>query len=188
MPVKFGFSNPLLNAWLVLHQTYNLVSRCEDALFAKEGLTTQQHAVLISIKYINAPVTPTRIAHWLDRNPNSISMIVDRMEKDGLVKRVIRGARDRRLVPLVMTDRGKEVLDHSTVSGWKLVERVLSYLPEDEMRTLASLLEKVRQGAFEYLSPGEIMEEIKVNEAKNMAPFLARVRQRDLAGTGDTEE
>jgi len=178
MPVNFGFDNPLLKTWLLLHQTYNLVLKCEDATFAKEGLTTQQHAVLIAIKYISDPVTLTGVSSWLDRRINSISLIVDRMEKGGWVKRT-RGLRDRRSVRLVITKKGKEVLEQATISGWGLTKEILSNLSEEELRTLTSLLERIRVKAFKYLNPGEVMEEIKTNETENMPRFMASIRRRE---------
>jgi len=59
MPVKFGFESSFLRVWLLLHQTYNMVLKCEDQVFGKHGLSTEQHAVLLAIKYIDDPVTPT---------------------------------------------------------------------------------------------------------------------------------
>ena len=160
--------------WLLLHQTYNLVLKCEDQVFAKHGLTTEQH-VLLAIKYIDDPVTPTDVARWLDRNTNSVSLIVERMVKAGLVRR-IRDLRDRRSVRLVITSDGKDILDRATVAGWELVQEILSPLPEDERHTLVNLLGTVRGRAFEYLNPGEsMMEEIRRNEDKNMARFMKRV-------------
>ena len=88
MPVKFVLSDPTLKAWILLRQTYIAVSKCEEAAFAKVGITLQQYKVLMAIKYINDPVMPTDVARWLDRNSNSITLIIDRMEKDGLVERV----------------------------------------------------------------------------------------------------
>jgi len=186
MPVKFAFDNPLLRAWLLLHQTYNLILKSEDAVFAKVGLTTQQHGVLMAIKYIQDPVTPTDVSNWLDRNPNGISMLLYRMEKDGLVSRV-RDLRDRRSVRLVITERGNEIFGQATIIGWQLVEKMLSDLPEEDLWTLISLLEKVREQGFKNLNLGEAMEEIKIkNEAQNIARFLAKMSiYADTGYSGD---
>ena len=165
MPVKFQFTNQRLMTWLLCRQTYNLVFKCEDAVFAEAGLTTQKHAVLAAVNYIDDPVTVTEVARWLDRNPNGISTLVDRMEKDGLVKRA-RDLRDRRSVRLVMTRKGKDIFEQATISGWELVQEILSYLSDEDIMTLNSLLERMREKAFEYLNPGEVMEEIKTKRAQ----------------------
>lgn len=173
MPVKFAFKEARLMTWLLCHQTFNLVSKCEDVMFAKAGTTTQQHAVLMAIKYINDPVKPTDVASWLDRNTNAITLIIDRMERDGLVKRV-RDLRDRRSLRLIMTQKGEELLEQTTIPGWELVEEILSCLSEEELKTFNSIMEKVREKAFQYLYPGKSMEEIRTNEAEDMPRFLDR--------------
>lgn len=177
MPVKFLFDEPKHKAWLLCHQTYNLVLRCEDVVFAKVGLTTQQHAVLMAIRYIRNPVTPSDVAQWLDRNTNSISLIVDRMEKQGLVKR-IRDLRDRRSLRLVMTRKGKEILDQATMIGWVLVQEILSGLTEEDLGTLSDLMERIRGKAFEHLNPGKAIEEVKTNDAALIPRFLAEMEKR----------
>ncbi len=119
MPVKFGSDDSLLKVWLLLYQAYNSIGKCEDRVFSKHGITTEQHNVLMAIKHIDGPVTPTEVGRWLGQGTNSVTMIVHRMVKAGLVKR-IRDLHDRRSVRLVITSRGKEILDRATVAGWTL--------------------------------------------------------------------
>lgn len=174
MPVKFSFDNPYLKAWLLIHQTYNLVLRCENNVFGKYGISAEQHAVLITMKYIKGPATPTEVARWLDRNPNSISLIVERMSKAGLVKG-IRDLRDRRSVRLIMTAKGKELFEQATVAGWQLTQEILSGMTEEEIRSLIRLLGAVRDKSFQRLNPDKTIEKIDVNETKNMSRFMKRV-------------
>ena len=161
MAVKFKLDDPQLSAWLLLHQTYNMVVKIEDTVLARIGISNQKYAALIAMKYIEGPVTPSDIAHWLDRNTNTITTLVDRMEKNGLVKRQ-RNMHDRRSVRLVMTKKGKETLEAATKIGWQVVQDVLGELSEDELRRLSQMLEMVRCRAFDYLNPGKVMEEAKI--------------------------
>jgi DNA-binding MarR family transcriptional regulator len=127
MPVNFLFSNPLLQVWMLLHQTHNSLVRCEEIVFAKTGLTAQQHAILMAISYIEGPATPTEIANWVDRKVNSITLIVDRMEKAGLVRRV-RDVPDRRSHRLELTDKGKKALAQGINTSWTLIQELISSL------------------------------------------------------------
>ena len=161
MTVKFIFDNPLLKAWLLLHQTYNLVLKSEDVVFARLGLSTQQYAVLIAIKHFRGWVTQVDLANWLDRRCSSISMLLYRMEEHGLVERV-RDIRDRRSLRVVMTDKGENVLEQATIVSWQLVQEVLSRISEEELRMLIEILDRVREDVFDNLSPGKVMEEIKL--------------------------
>jgi DNA-binding MarR family transcriptional regulator len=174
MPVKFVLNEPRLETWILCHQTYNLVSKCEEAAFAETGLTPQQHGVLLAIKYIKGPATPTTLAHWLDRKTNSISMIVNRMERAGLVKGA-RDRQDRRSLRLVTTRKGKGKLEQATKSGWELIERLLSGFSDEELQTFIRLMEKLRGKAFEELTPGKAMDEVQTS-SQDFLHFLARLK------------
>ena len=178
MPVKFQFMDQKLQTWLLCHQTYDSVYKCEESVFTTFGLSTQKHAVMMALKYIEGPVTISELAHWLDRKQNGISTLVERMVKDGLISRK-RDLPDRRAVRLVMTKKGKDLMEQSTFSGWKLVQEILSGLSDEELRTLNNILGKMRENAFEYLNPGKSLEEVKTDEAKNMPRFLAHMKQQN---------
>lgn len=177
MPVKFQFMDQKLQTWLLCHQTYDSVYKCEEAVFAREGLSTQQHSVLMAIKYIEGPVTISELAHWLERNQNGISTLVERMVKDGLISRK-RDLPDRRSVRLAMTKKGKDLLERSTVSGWELVQEILSCLSDKELRMMNDMMERMREKAFGYLNPDKSLEEVKTDNTKNMSGFLARMKKR----------
>ena len=175
MPVKFLFNQTHHKAWVLCHQCHNMVTKCEEFVLAKVGLTPQQYSVLMAIKFLGKPATPTDVARWLDRNTNSITLIVDRMERDGLVTRA-RDLRDRRSLRLVMTKKGEELLERASVPAWELVQNTLSCLSEEELQTLCNLIEKVRGSAFQILNPGKKMEEVPTSDKENINRFMARVK------------
>ena len=171
MPVKFELEDPYKRAWLLLRQTYNLVLKCEDRTFSEYKLTTEQHTVLMAIKHIDAPVRVTDIARWLDRSVNSVSMIIDRMVKAGLVRR-LRDLPDRREVRLTITSKAEKDFVLATVAGWGLIQEILSPLSDEDKLTLIRLLEMLRDKAYDYLGSGEVVEEVRSNETENMAKFM----------------
>jgi DNA-binding MarR family transcriptional regulator len=171
MPVKFKFENPDKGAWVLLRQTYNLVLKCEDQVFSEYKLTTEQHAVLMAVKHISGPVRITDIARWLDRSVNSVSMIIDRMVKAGLVRRV-RDRKDRRTVFVSMTSKAEKAYVPATVAGWGLIQEILSPLSDEDKHTLIRLLETLRDKTYDYLDSGEVVEEVRRNETENIAQFM----------------
>jgi len=167
MPVKFVFKMPQLAVWMLLHQTYNSILKCEEELFAQIGLTTRQHAILMAIKYIDRPATPTQIADWVDRNLNTVTLIVDRMVKNDLIKRV-RDIEDRRSFHLVMTEKGKEYLKMSTQISTPLVMILLENLSHEELLTLETLLAKVRLRAIQQSRKSQNLKEVVPREDPQM--------------------
>ena len=143
--------NTEVRLWLLLRRVGDQLSLCEDMVYSKFGLTSEQFAVLGCIKS-RGPLRPTDFALLLDRSPNSISMLVDRMVKAGLVRRK-RDTKDRRVVFVSMTDKGREGIDQAAPAGWEFVQKVLSRFSYDEQRALANTLETVKCELVGYANP-----------------------------------
>ena len=148
MTISSITENPAVKAWLLLHQVVNSMEKCEEREFARIGLTFQQFSVLSAIKYLRPPVKQADVAGWLDRNANTITMIVDRMEKDGLVNRS-RDLRDRRAQRLALTPKGEQMFRKAVRLSTKLPEEIMPCLSEEQRNALSSMLETLRQKTFE---------------------------------------
>ena len=186
MPIKFKFEDSYKGAWTLLRQAYNLILKCEDRVFSEYGLTTEQHAVLMVIKHISPPVRITDVALWLDRSVNSVSMIVDRMVKAGLVRRV-RDRKDRRTVFLTITSKAEKAFVPATAAGWGLIQEILSPLSDEDRLTLIKLLEALRDKAYDYLGSGEVVEEVRRSETENMAQLMKQAAEYTSPSTPEAK-
>ena len=150
----------VLRLWLLLPRVGDALALCQDLVFGKYGITTEQFRVLTCIKS-RGPLRPVDLASMLERSPNSISMLVDRMVKAHLVRRT-RDRKDRRTVFVSMTDKGKEAIEPAVPAGWEFINKLLSPLSYDEQRALASMLETIKCELAGYLNPE--MEMMEINE------------------------
>ena len=151
MAVNSESEKTVLRLWLLLRRVGDTLVLCQDAVFSKYRLTTEQFGVLASIKS-RGPLRPTDLASILERSPNSISMLVDRMVKVGLVRRT-RDRKDRRVVTVSMTSKGEKAIDPAVLAGWEFIHQILSPLSYDAQCDLASRLETVRCELTAYLNP-----------------------------------
>jgi len=119
MTVDLESGNLVLRLWFLIHRDCALFRRCEDQVYGEKGLTMEQYSMLVAIKYLDEPVRPTDLARWIGRSPNSVSMMIDRMMKAGLVTRE-RSRRDRRVVRLTITSKGENMLAPATRAGWQV--------------------------------------------------------------------
>lgn len=186
MPVKFKFRNLDKGAWALLRQAYNLILKCEDRVFTEYELTTEQHTVLMAIKNVSGPVRITDVARWLDRSVNSISMIIDRMVRAGLVRRV-RDRKDRRTVFVTLTSKAETAYVPATAAGWKLIQEILSPLSDEDKRTLIRLLETLRDKTYDYLGSGGVVEEVRINETGNMSQFVKQATNYKSSSTAEAK-
>jgi len=176
MTVNLELNRLALRAWFLSHRTHELLRRCEDKVYGKYNLTTEQYTMLAIIKYLGDPVRITDIARWSGRSTNSISMIIDRMVKAGLVKRT-RDRKDRRAVFVTITSKAENALEPATRAGLEFIQETLSPLSDEEKRTFVNLHEVVKHKALEYLNPGEDIEEMQRSEVTSRANLVERLVQ-----------
>jgi len=172
----------ILKLWRQLHQTHALLKRCEDQIFYEYGLTTEQFSVLVTIDYFTGPTKVTDIANWLERSTNSISMIVDRMVKAGLVRR-IRDRSDRRVVHVVNTSKGENAFKPATKGSFEIIRKILLQLSYEDRSTLLSLLGTMKYEILKYLNPGVDIEEVKRNELEQAANVKEWLNEYGLPST-----
>jgi DNA-binding MarR family transcriptional regulator len=174
MTAKFEAENLILTTWLMIHRADALLKICEDKVFGEYKLNAERYAVLVTIQYFGGSAKPSEVARWLERSPNSVSMMADRMVKAGLVRRV-RDKRDRRVVHLTISGKGEEALKPATQAGWDFIREILSPLSYEDKRTLISLLKMINYKTLEYLNRGADIEGMLRDEDKNHATLMERL-------------
>jgi len=97
------------------------------------------------------------------------------MVKAGLVRRK-RDRKDRRVVFVSMTDKGKDAIDPAVPAGWEFMLKLLSVLSYDEKRALADMLEKIKCELAGYLNPEMDMAEIIKNSFTNDPDLYKRLK------------
>jgi DNA-binding MarR family transcriptional regulator len=140
---------PMFSALSILLLTSGSILKYEEERFSSIGLTPQQFGVLLAIKSVYGPATPRDVANWLDRNPASITFIIDRMTKIGLVER-IRDIKDRRSLRLEVTPKGMELYEKAIQPAIDLSKEVMGDLSPRELSKLVTLLGKIRSKTNEF--------------------------------------
>jgi DNA-binding MarR family transcriptional regulator len=151
--------NTVLRLWLLLHRVRDGIVLCEDSIFGKYGLTTEQFSVLAAVKSRGGSLKPIELATILARSPNSVSMLVDRMVKAGLVRRM-RDRKDRRGVNVSLTSKAEKALEPAAPAGWEFIQKILSPLSDKDKQALNSMLEVLKCEIDAYLNPEADMTKI----------------------------
>ena len=151
MAVNSESENTVLRLWLLLRRVGDTLVLCQDSVYSKYGLTSEQFGVLASLKS-RGPLRPTDLASILERSPNSMSMLIDRMVKAGLVRRT-RDRKDRRVVTVSFTNKGETAVEPAIPAGWEFIHQILSPLSDNDQRAFANTLETVKCQLVAYLDP-----------------------------------
>lgn len=133
--------------WLLCHQFHDVMVRIrEEELRRQAGISRMQAAVLFIVKSIKGPATPAEISRWMFREPHTVSGLLNRMEKQGLVKKV-KDLERKNLIRVVITDKGEEAYRRSR--EMKAVRSIMSSLSEEKKDNLRRYLETLRNKALE---------------------------------------
>ena len=117
-------------------------TRC---IFDAEDITSQQFNILRILRgSFPQPLSTLQIRERMLEKMSDTSRIVDRLIAKGLVKKVTCKT-DRRLVDVIITDKGKKLLERLDEKQ-DLIDGVLGNLSEKDANILSDLLDRIRDG------------------------------------------
>jgi DNA-binding MarR family transcriptional regulator len=140
----FAYRNEWQRASLNIIVTNSLLLNCYEDFFKKQDITGQQYNILrILREHYPKPISTSVLRdHMLDKMSDT-SRLVGRLKTKGLVE-VERNASDKRLVNIIISEKGFDLLDQIGGELFKL-DNLMQGLSEEEATTLANLLEKARE-------------------------------------------
>ena len=109
-------------------------------------VTPVQHGVL-SCLMGKSYDTPKHLAENLSLETSTISGILDRMQKKGLIDRVV-NKEDRREVQVRITEKGRELEDKIGIITGEVNAEVLKNFTDDEIAYIKNSLRTIASGNF----------------------------------------
>jgi DNA-binding MarR family transcriptional regulator len=141
------FRTEYQKAVINLIYTFNWVNEKLNRHFEPFDITQQQFNILRILRGAGQPLSTLQIRQRMLDKMSDTSRIVDRLVKKGMVKKST-CREDRRLVDILLTDKGKKLLQ--TMDGLnEEMDSVFQYLNEEEARLLNALLDKIRTNGNE---------------------------------------
>lgn len=136
--------------FLLLRQTHGLMYKAiEDELRLSGSVPYTQAAVLFVVKAIGEQATPAQISRWLIREPHTVSTLLVRMEKQGLLRKT-KDLERKNQVRVTLTEKGEEAL-RKGMKEETTISKIMSRLSNEEQDCLRAHLETLRSKALEEL-------------------------------------
>jgi DNA-binding MarR family transcriptional regulator len=134
--------------WGRLFLAAKVVERAREIELSRVNVSLIQAMVLYALKLSPEPLTPSRLARMLCREPHSMSALIDRMEKQGLVEKKHDLSR-KNLVRVVVTPKGEEAFQRQR--SMNAVANLTSTLSKEERQALGICVDKLRVRATELI-------------------------------------
>jgi DNA-binding MarR family transcriptional regulator len=137
--------------WVLLSQAADTTLRARQKELDRYGISTAEAAVLFVVQAIGERATPAEITRWLLREPHTVTELLNRMERGGLVTKT-KDLERKNLVRVSITEKGRQAYQQSTKR--KSIRKMMSVLSREERQQLGAYLERLRNKAL-----GELTEE-----------------------------
>ena len=134
--------------WLLLLKVRRCISKTREKELSPYDITPEQAGVLFIVQALNSQTTPAEISRLTFREPHTVSTLIGRMEKKGLVKKV-KDMDKKNMIRIVITEKGQEAYNQS--SQRTTIHNIMSALSEAERQQLTSLLQKLSDQALKEL-------------------------------------
>lgn len=142
-------NNKIVDQFILLHKLQSLsmqITNHEESLFRKTRLTKTEHRILLSIVFLSEskqiPIKLTDLVPFQNSKLACVSQTVDRMEKNGLIKKV-RELSDKRIVSITITSKGKKLLEEVSNPNTEFIKRVFSVLSDTELEQTHAAMDKL---------------------------------------------
>ncbi|TNE71836.1 MarR family transcriptional regulator [bacterium] len=133
-----------LNLFIKLVRAADSVSNRINTYIVSNGLTVSQFGVLESLYHIG-PMSQCDIGKKLLKTGGNMTMVIDNLEKRGLVQRV-RDENDRRFIHVHLSAEGKALIEEIFPKHVDQIVKELNVLSCDEKDKLSELCKKVGIG------------------------------------------
>jgi len=134
--------------FLLFSRSYYLTKRARERELQRYDLTPEQAQILYFVRIMKNRASPAEISRVVLRKPHSVSSIVDRMVKRGLLKKTGH-VKYKNRIRLSITEKGEEYYQLSAKRG--PLRRILNMLSEEDRIVFRQFLEKLSEKAADEL-------------------------------------
>jgi DNA-binding MarR family transcriptional regulator len=134
---------------------YQICAAMMTEVVVQADLSVLEYGVLpyLSDRTGDPGIDQNGIAARLGIDRNNVSLLLDHLEKKGLVVRRVNGS-DRRAHMLYLTPKGETVLARLQPAGYAANDRILAPLAPHERELFLDMLVRLIKGNFSYARPG----------------------------------
>jgi DNA-binding MarR family transcriptional regulator len=126
--------------WLLLTHARYALFRAREKELQRYGISPEQASLLFAVRAMGNKATPGALSRLLLRQPHTVSALINRAAKKGLVKKV-RDFDRKNQFRVVITEKGQLTYEQSTKRG--PIHRVIGSLNAKEKRAFRRNLEKI---------------------------------------------
>jgi DNA-binding MarR family transcriptional regulator len=132
----------------MIRQTNDALLKVRQKELKKFGITPEQSGALAVIYALDGQATAAELSRVLFRKPNSMTILLRRLEKQGLIRKTP-DKHQKNVIRLSLTLKGRQC--HVNSAKVNILGRIFNKISDSKQRQLWVSLEKVRNQALKNL-------------------------------------
>ena len=147
MPTRYSGTpeeRQALSTYIRLWRASHAVEVAANRHLADHGLTISQFGVLEAVYHVG-PLSQRQLAQKILRSSGNLTMVIDNLERDGLVTRE-RDPQDRRVMRVTLTAQGEVLISELLPDHVRGICTLFGVMEPAELETLGDLLRKLGLG------------------------------------------
>ena len=133
-----------LGTLLSILMSYEVLARYLEVELRKYDATLIRFHVMSTLFKNGGEMTPSEIAEDVFREKNSITAVINTLEKEGVVRREP-STDDRRSVKVVITDKGWKEANRLNPIAQEISREALSCMEKEQIDELVDTMRKIRE-------------------------------------------
>lgn len=124
--------------------SFEVLQRYLEIKLIRYGATPIRFHVMSALFHNGGEMSPSEIGKWVFRANNTITSVVNTLEKQGMVYRK-QSEYDGRSVMVVITDKGWKEANHLNPIAQEISREILSCLDKEQVDALIDIMRAVRK-------------------------------------------
>jgi DNA-binding MarR family transcriptional regulator len=138
--VPIEHKNPIVRAFMLFTQQAGAVVKYMDSRFYRSHrLSMIKYVALRVLVNGGGKMKHSELARWTNTKKHNITTLVERMKAEKLVA-TERSRKDRRVINIVLTDKGRKTYKKANIEARKIVQELMQGFNEGDIREFERLL------------------------------------------------
>ena len=159
----YKFEDTTLTSWALLRQASSAVQKVAERKLARSGLTPEQVDVLWICRDYPNTLTPAELSRLVFREEQTITGVLNRMEREGLVRRVPK-RKGKPFTEIKITDKGTAAAGAGVEIAMALITEIMSTFSAPEHEELQRMLRLLQRKIAELLQVELVLKDYSVEE------------------------
>jgi DNA-binding MarR family transcriptional regulator len=133
-----------LGTLLSIMMSYEVLARYLEVQLKHHKVSLIRFNIMSTLFKNGGEMTPSEIAENVFREKNSVTAVINTLEREGVVRRVP-SSEDRRSVKVVITDKGWQEANRLNPVAQELCREALSCMDREQVENLVAVMRTLRE-------------------------------------------